>query len=103
MKILFDQGTSAPLRQFLQDHEVSTAVECGWSDLSNGDLIEAAERNDFEVLVTTDRNLRYQQNLTERIIAIAVVLQSAWPVLKTRADEVSEVISNLDPGDYLEI
>lgn len=103
MKILFDQGTPAPLRQFLKDHEVSTAAERGWSDLSNGDLIEVAERNDFEVLVTTDRNLRYQQNLTERTIAIAVVLQSAWPVLKTRADEVSDVISNLGPGEYLEI
>jgi len=103
MKILFDQGTPAPLRHYLPNHEVVTAAEQGWSDLSNGDLISAAEQEGFNVLVTTDRNLRYQQDLSSRVIGIAVVLQSAWPILKPRAEDVAAVISNFQPQDYLEI
>jgi len=103
VKILFDQGTPAPLRRFLQTHEVITASEQGWGDISNGDLIAAAEQMGFEVLVTTDRNLQYQQNLKERNIAIAVILQSAWPILEKRAAEVSNAIAALMPIDFLEI
>ena len=73
MKILFDQGTPVPLRQTLVDHNVITVYEMGWSDLANGDLLGAAEAQQFEVLVTTDKNLRYQQNLTGRTIAIFVL------------------------------
>ena len=103
MKVLFDQGTPAPLRRFLRDDKVATAAERSWSDLSNGDLIDAAEQAGFDVLVTTDRNLRYQQNLSARTIAIAVILQSAWPILEKRAKDVAEVIATLKPGGYLEI
>jgi len=103
MKILFDQGTPAPLRQFFPDHEVATAAERGWSDLSNGALITTAEQAGFETIVTTDQNSQYQQNLSARTIAIAVVLQSAWPILKGRAEEVAGIIVTLKQGDYLEI
>jgi hypothetical protein len=103
VKILFDQGTPIPLKKFLTGHEVVTASECGWSDCSNGDLIDAAEDSGFEVLVATDRNLRYQHNLSERVIAIAVVLHSAWPVLRERAEEVAKKIAGIEKGDYLEI
>lgn len=103
MKILFDQGTPAPLRRFSQSYEVITASEKGWDDLSNGDLITAAERDGFEALVTTDRNLRYQQNLSARKIAIAVILHSAWPLLQQRALEVSNAIAALKPGEFFEL
>lgn len=63
MRVLFDQGTPVPLREALLDHEVSTAYERGWSTLKNGELLDAAEQNSFEVFVTTDSRLRYQQNL----------------------------------------
>jgi hypothetical protein len=59
MKILFDQGTPVPLRQFLKDHTVKTAYEEGWSALSNGDLLTEAENAGYQLLVTTDQNLRY--------------------------------------------
>ena len=62
MRILFDQGTPAPLRGLLSEHSVSTAYEMGWSELENGDLLEAAEV-DFDALITTDKNLRHQQDL----------------------------------------
>jgi predicted nuclease of predicted toxin-antitoxin system len=72
VKVLFDQGTPAPLRKALSHHLVETAHERGWSALQNGDLIAAAEACEFEVFVTADRNLKYQQNLTGRRLAIVV-------------------------------
>lgn len=72
MRILFDQGTPAPLRRFLTGHLVSTAYEEGWSTVTNGDLIRLAEQKGFELLITTDTNLRYQQNLESRSISIVV-------------------------------
>jgi hypothetical protein len=63
VKILFDQGTPVPLRQALARHDVVTAYERGWQSLQNGELLSAAEAEGFEAIVTTDQNLRYQQNL----------------------------------------
>jgi hypothetical protein len=78
MKILFDQGTPVPLRLSLSSHAVSTAHEMGWSELDNGNLLAAAEEA-FDVLVTTDRNLRHQQNLARRELAILVLPTTSWP------------------------
>ena len=66
VKILFDQGTPVPLRQHLAGHSVDTASEKGWSDLDNGDLIDLAEQEGYEVFVTTDQGMRYQQNLAAK-------------------------------------
>jgi hypothetical protein len=77
MRILFDQGTPVPLRQYLTEHVVTTAYEEGWSNLSNGDLLKSAEDKGYQILVTTDRNLRYQQNLSDRQIAIVVLLSTS--------------------------
>ncbi|MEO6184204.1 MAG: hypothetical protein ABIP71_14090 [Verrucomicrobiota bacterium] len=79
MKILFDQGTPAPLRHTLANHSVVTAFEQGGSDLQNGDLIRVADAGDFQVLITTDQNLKYQQNLRGRKLAILVLLTTSWP------------------------
>ncbi|MCI0536731.1 MAG: hypothetical protein L0Z50_16050 [Verrucomicrobiales bacterium] len=70
MRILFDQGTPAPLRHALQGHSVSTAYEKGWDQLDNGDLLNAAEAT-FDALVTTDQNLSFEQNLAGRRLAIS--------------------------------
>jgi len=71
MKVLFDHGTPVPLRRHLPGHEISTAYEMGWAKLSNGDLLAAAEKS-YAAFITTDQNLRYQQNLAGRKLAIAV-------------------------------
>jgi len=76
MKILFDHGTPAPLRHSLSGHEISTAYEMGWAQLSNGDLLAAAEKS-FDVFITTDQNLRYQQNLAGRRLTFWSCPQSA--------------------------
>jgi hypothetical protein len=88
MRILFDHGTPAPLRRALTGHTVSTAYEMGWTNLDNGALLKAAEI-DFEALITTDQNLRYQQNLTGQRLAILVLPTTSWP--KIRAHEAEAV------------
>ncbi len=81
MKILFDHGTPAPLRRQLPGHEIATAYEMGWAKLSNGDLLAAAEKA-FAVFITTDQNLRYQQNLGGRRLAILVLPTTSWPEIQ---------------------
>ena len=73
MRVLFDQATPLPIRAFLDQHSVSTASQQGWDKLKNGDLLTAAENAGFEVFLTTDKNIRYQQDLTRRKIAIVVL------------------------------
>jgi hypothetical protein len=79
MRILFDQGTPVPLRRYLPSHVVDTVFERGWSALSNGELLDVAEQEGYALLMTTDQNLRYQQRLTERQLAIIVLLSTSWP------------------------
>ena len=103
MKILFDQGTPVPLRRFLHPHVVDTASERGWSELENGDLLAAAEGDGFDLLVTTDQNLRYQQNLDERQIGVVVLMTTSWPRIKLRVDDVVAAIDGFPPGGYTEV
>ena len=103
MRILFDQGTPVPLRKYLTEHSVTIAYEEGWSNLSNGDLLKSAEDKGYQIFVTTDRNLRYQQNLSDRQIAIVVLLSTSWPRIRTQTDKVCGVINEIKLGDYVEI
>ena len=79
MKILFDHGTPAPLRRHLQGHAVDRSAEMGWELLENGELIRKAEEEGYEIIVTTDQNMRYQQNLSGRKLAVVVLMATAWP------------------------
>jgi hypothetical protein len=102
MHILFDQGTPAPLRRALAGHAVSTAYEMGWSNLQNGDLLRAAEAA-FDLLVTTDQNLRYQQNLKERRLAILVLPTTSWPKIQANLALVVGAVNAVKPGEYREV
>jgi hypothetical protein len=101
MRVLFDQGTPVPLRGFLIGHEVATAFEVGWSEISNGDLLEKAD-NQFDVLVTTDKQLQYQQNLAGRRIAIFVLPYASWIKLRTHAEKIAAAVTAMEPGSYVE-
>ncbi|MCI0350591.1 MAG: hypothetical protein L0Z53_14300 [Acidobacteriales bacterium] len=103
MRILFDQGTPVPLRTALTGHAVTTAFEMGWSALENGDLLVAAEGAGFELFVTTDQNLRYQQNLQNWRIAILVLPTTRWPQIALRVTEVRAAISTIRGGEYREL
>ncbi|NJK72542.1 MAG: hypothetical protein HC926_04400 [Synechococcaceae cyanobacterium SM2_3_60] len=103
MRILFDQGTPVPLRRYLPGHTVDTAYKKGWSELTNGDLLSAAEQAGYEVLITTDRNLRYQQNLANRKIAIVVLLSTSWPRIQVHTEGIQALVNALQLGEYHEI
>lgn len=102
MRVLFDQGTPAPLRRALSGHEVVTAFEAGWSEISNGEPLAKAEEQ-FDVLVTTDKQLRYQQNLTGRSTAILVLPYASWIKLQPHAPTIASAINALTPSSYVEL
>ena len=103
MKVLFDQGTPAPLQDHLPEHHVDTLAAKGWSDKDNGELLDLAEQEGYEILVTTDQNLRHQQNLTGRRTGIVVVLSTAWPALCPRAGDIRQAIAAVRPGEVREV
>jgi hypothetical protein len=102
VNILFDQGTPAPLRHALAGHCVSTAYEMGWAKLENGDLLCAAEAS-FDGFVTTDKNLRQQQDLRGRRSAILVLPTTSWPVIQLHLSQVGATVDALRPGDFIEL
>lgn len=100
MRILFDQGTPVGIRDSLLAHHVSTAYQLGWSTLSNGALLRAAEEAGFDVLLTTDKNLVYQQNIASRKIAIVVLGQARWNLIRPMFKEIRAKIDSAKPGSY---
>jgi hypothetical protein len=103
MKVLLDQGAPAPLRKALLRHEVKTAFECGWDELENGALLSAAEAAGFDVFITTDQNIRYQQNLAQRQIAIIVLSTTNWPRMKPHASLVANAVDRIAPSELVEV
>lgn len=103
MLVLFDHSTPAPLRHALKAHIVVEAVERGWDRLDNGALLDAAEAAAFEILVTADKNMRHQQNLTGRKIAVVVLGNAQWPVLRRHVDVVVAALNAATPGSYTEV
>jgi hypothetical protein len=103
MRVLFDQGTPVPLRGALAPHEVETAFERGRSTLTNGELLDAAERAGFDVLVTADLHLRYQQNLTSRRLAIVVLSSTSWPRMERVLPAITRAVDGALEGSYTEV
>ena len=103
MKVLFDQGTPVPLRRHLSEHREETACERGWSNLRNGALLDRAEAEGLELLVTTDQSLRYQQNLAARRLSVLVLMSTSWPRIETRADRIVAAIERIAPGECVEV
>ena len=101
MRILVDQGTPVPLRTFLTGHTVDTAVNRGWAKLANRALLQAAEDAEFALLVTTDQNLQYQQNLSTRRIAVLVLTTTSWPRIRAAAAQVVQAINSLAPSGFV--
>lgn len=98
MRVLFDQGTPVPLRRALGYNYVKTAREQGWSTLTNGDLLRAAEQAGFDVLITTDTNIPYQQNLDSRNVAIVILNRNKWSLVRLRLQEIVNAVDAAKPG-----
>ena len=104
MLVLFDNGTPRTLARYLIDrHTVTEARARGWAELGNGELLNVAEAEGFEVLVTTDKNLRYQQNLAARTIALVVLGRGRWSLLRRHVGQIMAAIDAATPGSFAEV
>ena len=103
MKILFDNGTPNPIARSLIGHEVIFARQIAWHELENGELIQQAEEAGYEVLLSTDKNIRYQQNLTGRRIALVVLGNQQWPLVKLHLDKIAAAVNAATSGSFTEV
>ena len=102
-RILLDQNVPFGIPRLLPGHEVSTAYRMGWAALLNGDLLRAAEAAGFEVMITCDQNIGYQQNLAARKIALVALEANNWDVIRKNAVAVLDAVSRSRPGRDEEI
>ena len=103
MKILFDHGIPRSIARSLTGHQVTRAAQIGWHEVANGELIERAEAAGFELLLSTDKNIRYQQNLTHRKIAIVVLTDQQWPSVRLYLERIANAVNAATAGSYAEV
>jgi Domain of unknown function (DUF5615) len=103
MRILFDHNTPRGIARHLVGHNVTEAKERGWERLANGDLLAAAEEAGFDMLLTADKNMSYQQNLSGRKIALVVLGNSPWRLVRLHLDEIATVVNVATPGSYAKV
>ena len=103
MRILFDNGTPNPIAKSLPGHHISFSRQIGWHELKNGELLKEAEEAGFELLLTSDKNIRYQQNLSGRKIAIVVLGNQQWPDVQLHIDRIVAAVNGASPGSYSEV
>jgi len=102
MEILFDQGTPFPLQRELKTHTVQTTFQLGWSELANVELLAVAE-GQFDIFITTDQNLKHEQNLVSKRVAIVVLMTTSWPRIQRQISRIHSALEQIKPGQYLEV
>jgi hypothetical protein len=102
-RVLLDHCLPRRVRLALADCESATAFQRGWAELKNGALLDAAQHDGFEVLVTADKNLPYQQKLTHRLIAIVELPTNSLPALLPQFAAIRDAVNRVQPGEYLEL
>lgn len=100
MRVLFDQGAPVPIAAHLRKHAVRTTLQEGWDTLANGELLRVAEAAGFEVLLTTDNSISYQQNLKGRKIALLVLNRNRWRLVQRMIRKIVAAIDGAEPGSY---
>lgn len=103
MLVLFDNGTPRGIAHELVGHTVKEARDQGWDRMRNGELLDAAEAAGFEVLLTTDKGIRYQRNLSVRKIAIVALGQARWKLIRPMLPQIVAVVNAVTPGSYTEV
>jgi predicted nuclease of predicted toxin-antitoxin system len=103
MRILLDHNTPAPLRYALPGHQVETAYEQGWAELTNGELLSAAEAAGFDLLITTDKGIRHQQNLSARRLSLLVLNTNDWTRIRQFKGLVVSAVASVRTGGYVEV
>jgi hypothetical protein len=99
VKVIFDENVPLPLQQFLVGHTVTTVQLQGWAGIENGDLIKLVD-DKFDVLLLADENLRYQQDLKQRRIALVELPTNRWPALKNLRGKIERAVETATPGSY---
>lgn len=102
MKILLDECTPHVLKRLLTGYEIMTVQDQGWAGITNGTLLELATEQ-FDVLITSDQNLKYQQNLTNRALAVIQLPTNQIPLVKRLSQRVQSALENIQAGDFVEI
>ena len=100
MRILLDENAPTGLRRIIAGHDVGTAPEMGWARYANGQLLDEAEKAGFEALITGDRSLPYQQNLTGPEYRRHHFSTNAWPIIRTQPQTVHRAVANASPGTF---
>ena len=100
MRVLFDNNVPYGTRQFLSKHQVETVEEHGWARITNGELLKRAEAANFDVVVTADQNIVYQQSLKGRKIALVVMGSNIWPIVRNHEAAIREQVDDAVPGSY---
>ena len=103
MLILLDHGTPRPLRAYLPGHTIHAAAQMGWHLLPDGTVLTMAEEAGYDLLITPDQRIRYQQNLANRKIAILVLMKNDWSLIRPHVDDINAAIDRIQPGDCVEI
>ncbi len=103
MRVLFDKSAPYGLARHLEGHAVSTAEQCGWGRLENGDLLTVAEQSGYELFLTADKNQRYQQNLAGRRLSLVVLGQSPWPLVRQHIPAILAAVNASQSGSFVEV
>src|SRR5262245_37801981 len=97
MRVLFDNGTPRGIAAALGNHVIEECRSRGWDMLTNGELLEAADAAGFDVLLTTNRNMRHQQRLTGRMIAVVVLSKGRWRLIKSQLAAIEAAVTAAQP------
>ncbi len=100
MRVLLDECVPVQVRNSLVGHEVSTAQKMGWGGISNGELLQRAEQEGFELFIVADKNLPYQQNLKGRKLAILELWTNHRPTLEKHLDQIKLAAERISTGEY---
>ncbi len=105
MRILLDECAPRPLKRELEDYEIRTVVEMGWSGKKNGELLRLMNQEGFTILISADQNLRYQQNLQEAGIAVVILVarSNRLPDLLPLMPDTRSVLNAIAPGEVIEV
>jgi hypothetical protein len=100
IRILLDQNAPLGLRRAFRQHEITHAGELDWGKLRNGEMIRVAEEAGFAIMITCDRNVRYQQHLEGRPIALIELSGGGWPTIRNHLDRILAAVEGAQPGSY---
>ena len=103
MKILLDHNVPRPLRNHLPGHQADTAADRNWEELRNGEPLDQAESDGYQLLITADRKMPFQQNFVHRNINVLILTTNAWPVLRQHIADINQAVNSTGANQVREL